>query len=173
MFCCSCGTAVLRGANYCPECGLRIADQGNEDIQNNIANVIEDYFNRGFQYTAIIGLLEKYHGVKIHVRTLKRKLREYGLKRREVNYDEAAVRQYIAREIQESGRLGGYRYIWHALRLRYHIFVPRRVVATIMKEIDPEGVRERKARRLTRRNFISFGSNFTWHIDGKWSTRFV
>ena len=36
-----------------------------------------------------------------------------------------------------------------------------------MKEIDPDGVRERRARRLTRRNFISFGPNFTWHIDGK------
>ena len=36
-----------------------------------------------------------------------------------------------------------------------------------MKEIDPDGVRERRARCLTRRNFISFGPNFTWDIDGK------
>ena len=53
------------------------------------------------------------------------------------------------------------------VRLRHHINIPRQVAATIMKEIDPDGVRERRARRLTRRNFISFGPNFTWHIDGK------
>ena len=167
MFCCSCGTAVLPEANYCHECGSSVINQSAEDIENNLPNIIEGYFNRGYQYTAILGLLEKYHGVKIHIRTLKRKLREYGLRRRESNYDEATVRELITREMQDAGKLGGYRYMWHALRLRHHISVPRRVVATIMKEIDPEGVRERRARRLTRRNFISFGPNFTWHIDGK------
>ena len=168
MFCCSCGTAVLSEANYCQECGSRIISQSGEDLENNLPNIIEDYFNRGYQYTAILGLLEKYHGVKIHIRTLKRKLREYGLRRRGSNYSEETVRELITREMQDAGRLGGYRYIWHALRLRHRINIPRRVVATIMKEIDPEGVRERRARRLTRRNFVSFGSNFTWHIDGKY-----
>jgi hypothetical protein len=167
MFCCSCGTAVLPKANYCHECGSSIINQSAEDIENNLPNIIEGYFNRGYQHTAILRLLEKYHGVKIHIRTLKRKLREYGLRRRESNYDEATVRELITREMQDAGKLGGYRYMWHALRLRHHISVPRRVVATIMKEIDPEGVRERRARGLTRRNFISFGPNFTWHIDGK------
>ena len=57
--------------------------------------------------------------------------------------------------------------MWYALRLTHHINIPRQVAATIMKEIDPDGVRERRAGRLTRRNFISFGPNFTWHIDGK------
>ena len=54
--------------------------------------------------------------------------------------------------------------MWHGLRLRHHINIPGQVVATIMtimKEIDPDGVRERRARRLTRRNFISFRPNFT------------
>ena len=37
----------------------------------------------------------------------------------------------------------------YALRLRRHINIPRQVAATIMKEIDPDGVRERRARRLT------------------------
>ena len=47
--------------------------------------------------------------------------------------------------------------MWHALRLRHQINIPRQVVATIMKEIDPGGVRERRARRLTSQKFISFG----------------
>ena len=65
MFCCSCGTAVLAEANCCHECGSRIIDQRNEDFENNLPNIIESYFNRGFEYTAIAGLLEKYYGVTI------------------------------------------------------------------------------------------------------------
>ena len=127
---------------------------------NNIDEVIiTDYFYRGFQYSAIIGLLEKHQRqrVGIHVRTLKRKLKELGLKRREANYNEQTVRQCIEQEMQEAGCLVGYRYIWHALRLRHHLNVPRRIVSTIMTEIDPDGVRERRARRLTRRNYVFLG----------------
>ena len=71
--------------------------------------------------------------------------------------------------MQEAGSLAGYRYIWHALRLRHHLNVPRRIVSTIMKEIEPDqpdGVKARRARQLTRRNYVSLGPNFTWHIDG-------
>ena len=74
MFCCSCGTAILPEANYCHECGSRIINQRNGDFENNLPNIIESYFNRGYQYTEIVGLLEKYHGVTITLRTLKRKL---------------------------------------------------------------------------------------------------
>ena len=91
----------------------------------------------------------------------------YGLRRRGNNYDEVTVRELITREMQDAGRLGGYQYMWHALRLRHHINIPRQVVATIMKKIETDGVRKRRARRLTGRNFISFGPNFTWHIDGR------
>ncbi|KAK3754800.1 hypothetical protein QZH41_020103 [Actinostola sp. cb2023] len=34
-----------------------------------------------------------------------------------------------------------------------------------MKEIDPNGVEERAKRRLRRRNYVSSGPNFCWHID--------
>ena len=167
FYCCSCETAILPEANYCHECGSRIINQRNGDFENNLPNIIGSYFNRGYQYTEIVGLLEKYHGVTITLRTLKRKLREHSLRRRGNNYDEVTVRELITRGMNDAGRLGGYRYMWYALRLRHHINIPRQVAVTIMKEIDPDGVRERRARRLTRRNFISFGPNFTWHIDGK------
>ena len=35
------------------------------------------------------------------------------------------------------------------------------------KKIDPDGVQDRSARRLTRRNYLSPGPNFCWHVDGK------
>ena len=167
MTCRSCGVLCVPvpDANFCHACGYRVTINMVEGTRNDIDDIITDYFYRGYQYGPIVGLLKKHHGVQMSVRTLKRKLREFGLKRKGANYDEETVRQCIEREMQEAGTLAGYRYIWHALRLRHRLIVPRRLVA-IMKEIDPDGVRERKARRLKRRTYVSLGPNFVWHIDG-------
>ena len=101
------------------------------------------------------------------VRTLKRRLRSLGLRRKGQLVEEQHLRNVISEEIQGAGRLSGYRSIWHALRLRHGIHVSRHVVAKIMKEIDPDGVDERKARRLHRRVYKSKGANACWHIDGE------
>ena len=69
--------------------------------------------------------------------------------------------------MQGAGSLSGYRSIWHALRLRHGIHVSRHVVATLMREIDPLGVEERKKRRLHRRVYKSEGPNACWHLDGR------
>jgi hypothetical protein len=45
---------------------FKIINQSDEDLENN-PNIIEGYFNREYQYTAILGLLEKKYGVKIHI----------------------------------------------------------------------------------------------------------
>ncbi|KAK3742548.1 hypothetical protein QZH41_017038 [Actinostola sp. cb2023] len=49
---------------------------------------------------------------------------------------------------------------------RHQVHVPRFLVARLMKKIDPDGVKDRKARRLSRRNYVSMGPNFCWHLDG-------
>jgi len=56
--------------------------------------------------------------------------------------------------------------MWHILRIRYHIHVPRRTVETILREVDPHGVEERKHRCFHRRTYGSPGPNFAWHMDG-------
>ena len=129
--------------------------------------LLEEYFHRGYPYQVIVDLLEKLHGVQMHVRTLKRRLKALGLRRKETDYDEDLLRDLIKQEMQGAGSLAGYRYVWHSLRLRYHMNVPRSVVASYMKVIDPEGVKERRARRLKRRAYTSEGPNFCWHIDGR------
>jgi hypothetical protein len=50
--------------------------------------------------------------------------------------------------------MGGYRSILHTLQLE-GIQVPRDVVEGIVRELDPEGCEERKAKRLKRRRFVS------------------
>ena len=79
--------------------------------------------------------------------------------------DDKTIRRAIEKEMEGPGKLSGYRSIWHALRLRHHIHVPRDLVSEILKEIDPAGVEERRARRLKRRTFCSKWANATWHMD--------
>ena len=141
---------------------LKMADEDKSDERE----LIEFYFNRGYQYKHIVLMLDKQHGKKMNLRTLQRRLKDYGLSRRE-SFDEDLVRSLITREIESGpGSLHGYRSMWHVLRLRYQLNVPRRIVETLMKEIDPNGVRRRKQRCLKRRTYLSAGPNFTWHIDG-------
>eukprot|EP00794_Sanderia_malayensis_P013171 gene13171-14521_t len=128
--------------------------------------LITTYFHSGYPNEVIRSFLEKHHGISMSLSTLKRRLRDFGLSRRnngQVNVDE--VRQIIRQELSGSGRLLGYRSIWHSLRLEHHIHFPRRRVAEMIKELDPEGVQLRKRRRLVRRQYRSYGPNFCWHAD--------
>ena len=42
----------------------------------------------------------------------------------------------------------------------------RFTVQTLLRELDPEGSRLRKAHRLQRREYLNPGPNFCWHADG-------
>lgn len=44
--------------------------------------------------------------------------------------------------------------------------VPRETVRVLVKELDPDGVRERRAKTLRRRTYHSPGPNYAWHGDG-------
>ena len=125
-------------------------------VKRNVEQLITHYFHCGYQYNAIIGLLKK-NVIHMCVQTLKRRLRYLGLRKKDnvAQIDNEKIRTAILKEMDGAGRLSGYRSIWHALRLRHHIHVLRSLVAAIMKEIDPNNVEERKARRLRRRTFHS------------------
>ena len=42
----------------------------------------------------------------------------------------------------------------------------KETVRLILKSLDPVGADKRKRRKLTHREYHSFGSNYSWHIDG-------
>lgn len=72
--------------------------------------------------------------------------------------------EFVRRELQSSGQLHGYR--WMYAKCRQHgLRVRKEDVRLIMRELDPAGVSSRQARRLQRRNYFSKGPNFIWHID--------
>lgn len=60
----------------------------------------------------------------------------------------------------------GYSAMTRCLRTRYNLRVSRDTVMRLLKEIDPVGVKQRRARRLRRRIYRCPGPNATWHIDG-------
>ena len=158
---------------FCSLCGRSVAHETVCDrciTGKSIDDVITHYFRRGYPYDAIVGLLKKREGLQMCVRTLKRRLKSLGLRRKGNGklIDDSKLREAIREEMNGPGSLSGYRSIWHALRLRHHIHVPRNLVATIMAEIDPVGVEERRSRRLKRRAFTSNGANASWHMDGKY-----
>jgi len=83
--------------------------------EKDIDEVITHYFHRDYPYDVIVGLLEQREGLQMCVRTLKRRLRSLGLKRKgnaEV-MDDSEIRTIIHEEMRGPGSLSGYRSIWH------------------------------------------------------------
>ena len=107
--------------------------------------IITHYFHLGYPNEIIREFLSNYHDITMSLRTLKRRLRDFGLRRNgNMNEDvQERIREVIENEISNgSGASLGYRSMWHLLRLQYHVHVPRRVVAQILHEVDPEGVQQ-------------------------------
>ena len=81
--------------------------------------------------------------------TLQRRLRDNGLRRRDVDVSHHEVRdQIVQREISGPGERRGYRAVWHLLRVNHHIHVPREKVVNILCELNPAVTRKRRPRRL-------------------------
>ena len=66
---------------------------------------------------------------------------------------------------EKSGRGFSYRLMTQKLRLN-GLVVDRETVRYCLKELDPDGVEQRKAHRMIRRTYRSRGPNFLWHMDG-------
>lgn len=161
--CNHCGVLLKFSYQYCPQCGACATEDVDDEFDERA--IITQYFQRGFEYDRIVELLEREHDILMSTRTLKNRLKEYNLKRRGVVYDEGIVRQRIEGILNGPGCMGGYRSVWHTLQME-GVQVPRDVVASIVKELDPEGCALRKAKRLKRRKFRSPGPNYCWHVDG-------
>ena len=96
--------------------------------------------------------------------TLKRQIKQYGIRRQRPDYDIDDVRGFIQSIINGPGCLQGYRSVWHTLHLRGKR-VPRIIVQERLKDIDPEGSELRKAHRIKKRKYHNPGPNY-WHCDG-------
>ena len=166
MFCSSCGHQLNETDVFCPTCG-RIVEDEDAFNEENEQEVIESYFLAGFEYETILSFLSKYHGINYSMSTFKRRLKEYGLKRKNgYEIDDNHIAEIIQEELDGLSCVLGYRSMWHILRIKYGLCVPRDRVQIILKQLDPDGTEERKRHRLKRRTYRSSGPNECWHIDG-------
>ena len=114
--------------------------------------LIESLFYEGYEYQEIIQILRTRYDIELSLSTLKRKLKDYNLSRNNVEFDPNELREIVVEHMDGRGCSQGYRSIWHTLQ-RKGVRVPRSAVEEIVREVDPEGVKERKAHRLHRREY--------------------
>ena len=164
MFCHICGSHFGVSSSFCRKCGIKKRQLFSLPKEATEKESICHYFQRNFSYQSIVSILKKYHGICISVRTVKRRLHDYGLKRRKCENRENVVRSIIDQEITGPSSLIGYRSMWNRLRISYGINVPRNRVMKLLKEIDPQGTQFRKRRTLKRREY---------HSPGKMSSHFL
>lgn len=60
----------------------------------------------------------------------------------------------------------GYRQLTRRIRWKYNLKVRRDTVMNAVRIIDPEGVEQRKRRRLKRIKYITPSPNYLWHVGG-------
>ena len=63
---------------FCQGCGVEL---NREEV------ILTNYFEKGFQYEKILVLLAKFHDISMSLRTLKSRLKSYGLSRRSMNVE--------------------------------------------------------------------------------------
>ena len=126
---------------------------------------ITDYFYLGLRYSMILQLLSKYHDIKMSKSTLKRRLKEYNLKKHN-NVPIEFLHTIIQREVREPATSFGYRKMQRYLRSRYKLNMPRDNIMNISKEVDPEAMEICWSCKLCCRKYISPGPDHCWHKDG-------
>ncbi|XP_063971427.1 uncharacterized protein LOC135158071 [Lytechinus pictus] len=126
--------------------------------------VIKICFEMGLMYKDIVTILATECGIVISFRHLKRLLRQHGLSRRKNYSDIGEVVDFILKQVEGSGRLHGYRWMFEKCRA-HHINCKKEDVRIILGVVDPEGTTQRRRRRLRRRQYSSKGPNFLWHLD--------
>ena len=135
---------------------------GQDELVKNY--FLQDYTNAD----KIVGFLALSHGMKVSIRTVKRILRGYNLRR--ARGEESTIETVVhvmPQELENScGSFLGYRQLTQRLRRKYNLKVKRDNVMKYLRIIDREGVERRKRRRLKRRRYTTPGPNFIWHIDG-------
>jgi len=102
MFCSTCGESLQVSFKFCTKCRKDLAANlvhGSCDVDSQ-KNIIETYFLAGFGYDTIVSFLEKFHDIHISLSTLKQRLRDCRLKRRNsADLNQNEVRKIIREEL--------------------------------------------------------------------------
>ena len=129
-------------------------------------DLLADYVRQGYAYSTILQFMKSYHDLPMCLRTLKNKLRHYGITRRKHATPVDTVINAIANEMKSSAANVGYREMHRILKCKHGYTVSKHTVMRLVAGMDPAGSARRRGRRLTRRIYHSEGPNYSWHMDG-------
>ena len=124
------------------------------------------YFEGGFTYTEILQFLRVRHGYVMSLSTLKRWIREKGMRKRPleaIRNDTSDLFEAVRNEPSGCGADIGYRRIHKTLKSKGYI-CRRDDVRQIVKQLDPDSVELSKCRTLHRRRYVADGLNFAWDM---------
>lgn len=118
------------------------------------------YFALGFSHKSILTFLNQYHGIQMSLRSLRRRLSKWNLRRHNfINCSEDSLVEAIRQEVNTSGGDLGYRQMWCLLRVGRHIRVPRGKVSRHVN-LNHESRREPKIVFVTAHNHSLYETNF-------------
>lgn len=110
-------------------------------------------------------IMNQHHEVP----TTERQMRDFFQKNnltRKRNVSEQTVLEMISLELETSAKSFGYRQMTDYLSIKYKVNISRELVRQTLKEVDPEGVLERRNRTIRRRIYDTNGPLDVVHIDG-------
>ena len=85
--CVECSADIKLRYNYCPVCGSEV---------DELQKMIGFCFWQGFRYKSILLFIKKYLDVSMSMRTLKTRLKSFGLKRKNLNVNEDALDRIVS-----------------------------------------------------------------------------
>ena len=136
-----------------------------------LKETLEEYSRQGLQRTEILSFVTRDFGdYTWSLRTLDRRMREFGIYRTDKTVTEEDLRTAVQKELDGPGKLLGYRAMTNKIRQEHNLKVPRRIVHDMMYDLDAEGLEER---RFSNRNkprvkgrFTTAGPNWVHSLDG-------
>ena len=117
------------------------------------------YFWAGFPYKDILQFLLTYHNIELTMRHLHRILRKQKLFRKNETVSSREILNSVAEELKEFGSSYGYRFIHKKIRMK-GLPSNRELVRLALKALDPEGLKNRSLKKLTRRKYTSARPNY-------------
>ena len=110
MYCHLCRSHQVTDTNFYSVCGTR---KRHSDVQSetNQQELIKSYFLYGFDYQTICMFLEMFHGIRISLPTLKRRLADHRLNKMGSDISDTSLQVIIESEVNGPSSLKVHRNI--------------------------------------------------------------
>ena len=132
---------------------------------------LEEYSRQGLLRSEILSFMKRdFSQYAWSLRTLDRRMREFGLYRTDRTVTEDALRNAVKEELDGPGKLLGYRAMTNKIRQNHDLKVPRRIIHAIMFDLDPKALEQRgfanRDRPRIKGKFTTSGPNWVHSLDG-------